>query len=298
MPEQNNPQLKEILTTAEHGVMASTQTTKAVKELELPLEAIAKNTAPKDVQKVEIIGAEIITIRGEKGEKGDQGETGKGEKGDTGAAFQFKDFTPEQIADLKGEKGEIGPVSTVPGPQGPASTVPGPQGPEGAASTVPGPRGPQGPAGSPDTGEQIVEKLHGLEGDNRLSYDDLKNLPNLDTFRKGNSSKSYATSDLTDVSMQGIIAGQLLQWDGAKFIPYTPSSSGTNQTFGEIIGTVGSASFTLAHATVVAGTVRIYRGGAYQQVGAGNDYTIAGVNGTLSMVLQQGEVLLADYNWL
>lgn len=43
---------------------------------------------------------------GEKGEKGDTGD--KGDKGDKGDAFTYEDFTPEQLASLKGEKGEDG----------------------------------------------------------------------------------------------------------------------------------------------------------------------------------------------
>ena len=31
----------------------------------------------------------------------------KGEKGDTGDAFKFEDFTPEQLASLKGDTGDI-----------------------------------------------------------------------------------------------------------------------------------------------------------------------------------------------
>lgn len=59
---------------------------------------------------------------GLKGEKGDTGPQGpKGDTGDTGPAgpkgdaFTFDDFTPEQLASLKGQKGDIGPQ----GPQGP-----------------------------------------------------------------------------------------------------------------------------------------------------------------------------------
>ena len=63
--------------------------------------------------------------QGPQGPKGDTGDTGpQGPKGDTGAsgpqgpkgdAFTFEDFTPEQLASLKGQKGDIGPQ----GPQGP-----------------------------------------------------------------------------------------------------------------------------------------------------------------------------------
>ena len=43
-------------------------------------------------------------LTGEKGEKGDKGSPG--EKGDKGDAFKYEDFTEEQLAELKGEKGE------------------------------------------------------------------------------------------------------------------------------------------------------------------------------------------------
>lgn len=63
-----------------------------------------------------------IGPKGDKGDTGPQGE--KGPKGDIGSqgpagpkgdAFTFDDFTPEQLASLKGQKGDIGPQ----GPQGP-----------------------------------------------------------------------------------------------------------------------------------------------------------------------------------
>ena len=45
--------------------------------------------------------------KGEKGDKGDQGLQGlKGDKGDKGDAFNYEDFTQEQLATLKGEKGD------------------------------------------------------------------------------------------------------------------------------------------------------------------------------------------------
>jgi len=52
----------------------------------------------------------IQGIQGEKGDKGDQGIQGvkgdTGAKGDKGDAFEYSDFTPEQLASLKGEKGD------------------------------------------------------------------------------------------------------------------------------------------------------------------------------------------------
>lgn len=42
--------------------------------------------------------------------KGDTGDTGPaGPKGDTGDAFTYDDFTPEELAELKGETGDTGP---------------------------------------------------------------------------------------------------------------------------------------------------------------------------------------------
>ena len=52
------------------------------------------------------------TLKGEKGDKGERGEQGlqgeKGDKGDKGDAFTYEDFTQEQLATLKGKKGDTG----------------------------------------------------------------------------------------------------------------------------------------------------------------------------------------------
>ena len=71
--------------------------------------------------------ASWVNVGALKGPKGDTGNTGpqgtqgpKGEKGDT---FTYADFTAEQLASLKGEKGETGA-------QGPKGDT-GPQGPKG-----------------------------------------------------------------------------------------------------------------------------------------------------------------------
>ena len=52
------------------------------------------------------------SIRGEKGEKGDRGI--QGIQGDKGDAFTYSDFTPEQLASLKGEKGDTVIVDSTP----------------------------------------------------------------------------------------------------------------------------------------------------------------------------------------
>lgn len=73
------------------------------------------------------------------------------------------------------------------------------------------------------------------------------------------------------------------------------TSTGGNAAYGEVPSGSGT-SFTLAH-TPLSGTLRLYRGGARQQSGAGNDYTITGAAITLSTSLSVGEILLADYNY-
>lgn len=101
-------------------------------------------------------------LQGEQGPAGPQGEQGpQGEKGDKGDAFTYDDFTAEQLAALKGEKGDTGPQGPI-GETGPAGPV-GPQGPKGDTGPqgLQGPKGEQGPQGPKgdkgdkgDTGEQ------------------------------------------------------------------------------------------------------------------------------------------------
>ena len=75
-----------------------------------------------------------------------------GAKGDKGDAFTYNDFTPEQLAALKGPKGDKGDIGLT-GPQGET-----------------GPVGPQGPKG--DTGAQGEQGIQGVKGD-PFSYADF-----------------------------------------------------------------------------------------------------------------------------
>ena len=52
---------------------------------------------------------QLASLKGEKGDKGDKGDTGAtGATGEKGDAFTYADFTAEQLAALKGEKGDKG----------------------------------------------------------------------------------------------------------------------------------------------------------------------------------------------
>ena len=110
------------------------------------------------------------------GQKGDQGP-----KGDKGDPFTYADFTPDQLATLKGPKGDKGDqgIQGVAGPQGPIGPVgpkgdrgekgeQGQQGPQGLQG-IQGPVGPQGPKGEPlrfsDLTPDQIAQLKGPKGD-------------------------------------------------------------------------------------------------------------------------------------
>lgn len=88
-----------------------------------------------------------------------------GPKGDKGDPFTYADFTPDQLAALKGPKGDNGDqgLQGVPGQPG----IPGPQGPIGPVGPK-GETGQQGPQGQPgpkgDRGEKGEQGPQGLQG--------------------------------------------------------------------------------------------------------------------------------------
>ena len=102
--------------------------------------------------------------------KGNTGATGaKGDKGDKGDAFTYEDFTSEQLAALKGEKGDTGAKGDkgdqgIQGLQGPKGDT-GAQGPQGAKGAT-GPQGPKGNTGATgakgDTGATGPKGADGL----------------------------------------------------------------------------------------------------------------------------------------
>ena len=119
-----------------------------------------------------------LFISGEQGPQGPIGPQGEvGPQGPKGDPFTYDDFTPEQLAKLKGPKGDTGPrgeqgpqgiqgikgdVGPV-GPQGPIGKT-GPQGEQGPQGPI-GPQGevgPQGPKG--DTGPQGEQGPQGEVG--------------------------------------------------------------------------------------------------------------------------------------
>lgn len=102
-----------------------------------------------------VIYGKITGAKGDKGDPGTKGETGaKGDKGDKGDAFTYDDFTAEQLAALKGEKGDTG----APGAKG----DPGEKGDPGAK----GEQGAKGDKGDPFTyADFTAAQLAALKGD-------------------------------------------------------------------------------------------------------------------------------------
>ena len=68
-----NDKLETIGKNTEASLLVQSELKDAIDELKAPLDAIIANTIPekKDVQQVEIMGAQLVTIKGEKGDKGD-----------------------------------------------------------------------------------------------------------------------------------------------------------------------------------------------------------------------------------
>lgn len=165
-----------------------------------------------------------------------------------------------------------------------------------------GEKGESGKDGSPDTPFQVRDKLESLPEGERFRAEYIDNLKEfLEKYGVKSNGKTFAPVNhplwaLMDVDISGIIAGQSLQWSGVKWIAYTPAGSGGTPVWGESLesqaptGTV----FTLAH-TPLAGTLRVFRGGAYQRVT--DDYTISGATLTLVNALQSGELLTVDYSY-
>lgn len=102
-----------------------------------------------------VIYGKITGAKGDKGDPGAKGETGaKGDKGDKGDAFTYDDFTAEQLAALKGEKGDTG----APGAKG----DPGEKGDPGAK----GEQGTKGDKGDPFTyADFTAAQLAALKGE-------------------------------------------------------------------------------------------------------------------------------------
>lgn len=120
---------------------------------------------PKDLTKVELVGAEIVTIKGVKGDKGDKGDT----PSDEALTELITPLIPEPIT------GPAGKDSDIPGPAGADGKdgQPGKDGKDGIDGKD-GLDGPPGLDGSPDSPKDVKDKLESLKGNKRLSIDAVR----------------------------------------------------------------------------------------------------------------------------
>ena len=139
--------------------------------------------------------------------------------------------------------------------------------------------------------EQVVEMLRG--GKVKIHVNSLEGLdqtlePFKDLVRRHGSVRGGGD---TVVAGTGIVLTR-----NASGTTTIASTSAPGTPVYEEIPTGSGTAFTLAH-TPIAGTLRLYRGGARQQVGAGKDYMVSGASITLSITLDPNEVLIADYEY-
>ena len=147
MPTNPQDKKKKVATFLENKDVASFAESMETNDL---LREIANKEAPEmpTKMKVELEGAEVVTIKGVQGDKGDKGDSIKGDKGDKG----------DSITGKQGEKGEF--VKGDKGDKGDA-------GKDGESI-----KGEDGKDGSPDTAEEIKEKLDEIG----ISIDDVLDL--------------------------------------------------------------------------------------------------------------------------
>ncbi len=128
------------------------------------LKTIAKKETPimemPEVQKVEIEGAEIITIKGDKGDS----------PTDEDLINLIKPLIPEPIVGPEGKMGQKGdkPIAGV--------DYPIPKDGKDGESIV-GPQGERGKDGSPDTAQETRDKLESLLDGEKLSIQAIQDLP-------------------------------------------------------------------------------------------------------------------------
>ncbi len=189
----------------------------------------------------------------------------------------------------------------------------GKQGPPGESIT-----GPQGPAGSPDTADEVRDKLETLAGDERLNSSAIKGFEELEKAvaeKTGNTTRiGWGAHPLT-IKGLGITIDKntrFINFKGTAITSVTRTPDGVvNVTIdqGSTTGTLVSeeipvdtgdhTNFTIAH-TPIANTFQLYRGGARQQsIGVSPDYSLTGTALTLVIPLDtgNGEQILCQYSY-
>lgn len=217
---------------AEHQLLATHQNTEAVKSLEVPLDAIALNThktaealkemadkigkggpEPKDIE-----DEAMFHVKGKKGDKGDKGDEGHTPT-DAELLALIKPLIPKPLKPSNDEiLALIRPLIPVVKDGEPPSEehllslikpliaqipIPSPYRPTQEEllalirPLIPNPQLTE--QIKPHTADEMVSMLKG-----KISYEDLKDRPNFDTFRGRSSSKTISLKELDDVDLSGL----------------------------------------------------------------------------------------------
>ena len=214
MPPEQNPQLDSLLQTADHGLVEQRNTTEAVKEQTPVLEHILmmlNDIKTQEKKPLEIKGANITEI---KGDKGDKGESPTNEE----LTSLIEPLIPAPIAGQQGDRGERGSDPTpeelialieplIPNP------IAGKDGDDGYTPQkgvdyfdgAQGERGNDGKDGSPDTVAELIAKLK-----KKLSIDDLKDVPDFHAmFAKASRGSGGVADPNIPVQDEGVSIGNV-----------------------------------------------------------------------------------------
>lgn len=244
---------------------------KNTKEIVTKLEELKPSGEVKTAQ--DAMSAFVSMLKGDKGDQGVQGEQGiQGEIG------------------LQGEQGEPGQDSIVPGPQG----VQGEKGQQGEAGKdgENGKNGENGKDGSPDTAEQIVEKLQTI----KKAWLEISAIQGLDKLLQDvgsnflDQAKSFAPralASLYDTDLLNPIEGQAVVWNSTKKKwvagAVVSSSVGTGFTLLPATGTVNGTNTTF---TFTQKPTYIVSDGTWYVEGAG--WSWSGLTATMTVPPQTG----------
>lgn len=214
----------------------------------------------------------MFIVKGVKGDKGDKGA--QGDKGDTGE---------------KGDRGQQGIQGTI-GNEGKAGKDgnPGKNGEDGEPG-IQGEKGEPGKDGKDAKAPSTVDVLKKIR--EKLKFSDLKDADDVvASIRRIISSRDYDLKELKDVDVDGVQAGDVLTFDGEKWVPGTAGGAAGTWVNNEVVA--GSdTGWTLAHVPI-AGSVLLYANG--QRLTLSVDYTISGAAITTVLSWVAGTII-ADY---
>lgn len=279
---RNNESLQEVKETNKQDKII--QKLEEVKSASLitnqELKKISKKESPKEIE-ISIKGIKVISIKGDDGKVGQIGP--RGPKGDS----------------IKGDKGD-----SIKGDRGPV----GPQGPPGKdGESIKGNDGTNGKDGSPDTPEEVVDKVN--SSSNKIDPKQVKGLLNLMSLSEqrdmnpvgkdaGGGPKYVFRSNGTVISDHvteiDYTSGITAVYSGNGRITLSASGGGSGTWYeDEILTRTDGINYTLAHAPT--SVVNLYLNGQ-KLTGGGVDFTrtiasIVMVDATLS-----SDILTATYS--